>query len=741
MQDFLLENSLTASTIKAPQSAVVKAAIDAINLILTTDNATLDDFQKITDAIEAIQDTLSVDDANYDTLQEIADKLKVAETKLATIATGAEVNVQADWNETNNTSDAFINNKPALGTASSKDVGTAAGNLQENGAVLNNSQTVETDATGKFITASKNTAYNANFGTGNTDVARGDASYLKADTYTQTEINNALATNSTNDRARANHTGTQAIATVTGLQTALDSKEATANKGVANGYASLDGSAKVPASQLPSYVDDVVEYANLASFPATGETGKVYIALDTNLTYRWSGSTYVKLNDVDLTNYFNKTTDTLDNVSAGTTNKHFTFTLEAKLNGIEDLAQVNIQSNFAATSGDAFILNKSTQYIPDSFDKRYVTDAEKTVIGNTSGTNTGDETTASIQTKRPLKTIEGQSLEGAGNIDLTKADVGLANVDNTSDADKPVSTAQQTALDGKLAKASNLSDVNNRQTALDNLTDVASATNEYVLTKDTTTGNAIFKPATGGGSGTNLSLGTTTVNTLDINSDTGTNVTIPAATPSHAGLFTTANKGKLDSIEPNATADQSDSEIKTAYENNANTNAFTDAEKTNLANQSGTNTGDEVAATESVAGIAEIATQAEAQAGTDNTNKFLNPLRNKQAFDAFLPQKFGTTSGTVAQGNDNRFIIKRLNILIGSSPSSQKKGVSFSYGATIGNPFFSLAMTSSNNNDAFCVKVINITSTSAYLEVYRADGSGWGDTNLACFVTIYSGTY
>lgn len=53
----------------------------------------------------------------------------------------------------------------------------------------------------------------------------------------------------------------------------------------------IDG--KVPASQLPSYVDDVLEYANIGAFPATGETGKIYIALDTNKTYRWSGSTYI----------------------------------------------------------------------------------------------------------------------------------------------------------------------------------------------------------------------------------------------------------------------------------------------------------------------------------------------------------------------------------------------------------------------------------------------------------------
>ena len=54
---------------------------------------------------------------------------------------------------------------------------------------------------------------------------------------------------------------------------------------------------KVPSSQLPSYVDDVVEVANYAALPATGETGKIYITLDTNLIYRWTGSTYVEIKD------------------------------------------------------------------------------------------------------------------------------------------------------------------------------------------------------------------------------------------------------------------------------------------------------------------------------------------------------------------------------------------------------------------------------------------------------------
>jgi predicted heme/steroid binding protein len=65
--------------------------------------------------------------------------------------------------------------------------------------------------------------------------------------------------------------------------------------GGANGVATLGGDGKVPSSQLPSYVDDVVEVANYAALPVTGETGKIYITLDNNKVYRWTGSTYVEI--------------------------------------------------------------------------------------------------------------------------------------------------------------------------------------------------------------------------------------------------------------------------------------------------------------------------------------------------------------------------------------------------------------------------------------------------------------
>ena len=91
--------------------------------------------------------------------------------------------------------------------------------------------------------------------------------------------------------------------------------ESSANKNAANGYAGLDGSGKVAAAQLPSYVDDVLEYADQASFPGTGEASKIYVALDSNKTYRWSGSGYIEISP---------SPGTTDSLTEGSTNLYFT---------------------------------------------------------------------------------------------------------------------------------------------------------------------------------------------------------------------------------------------------------------------------------------------------------------------------------------------------------------------------------------------------------------------------------
>lgn len=64
-----------------------------------------------------------------------------------------------------------------------------------------------------------------------------------------------------------------------------------------NGIATLDGGGKVPAAQLPSYVDDVLEYPAKNVFPATGEVGKIYVASNNGKIYRWSGSQYIEISN------------------------------------------------------------------------------------------------------------------------------------------------------------------------------------------------------------------------------------------------------------------------------------------------------------------------------------------------------------------------------------------------------------------------------------------------------------
>ncbi len=78
-------------------------------------------------------------------------------------------------------------------------------------------------------------------------------------------------------------------------------------KGQPSGVVPLNSSTKIDALYLPSYVDDVLEFANLSSFPVTGETGKIYVAQNTNKTYRWSGSTYVEISPSDVNSVAGKT--------------------------------------------------------------------------------------------------------------------------------------------------------------------------------------------------------------------------------------------------------------------------------------------------------------------------------------------------------------------------------------------------------------------------------------------------
>lgn len=139
-----------------------------------------------------------------------------------------------------------------------------------------------------------------------------------------TKITSDISVNTTGNAATA--TALETSRTINGVAfdgtsdiviEAVDSiaRIAVSEKGQADGVASLDGSGRVPAGQLPSYVDDVLEFADLATFPAEGEAGKIYVALDSNKVYRWSGSTYIQVNDAVSTSDTAETLATARNIA------------------------------------------------------------------------------------------------------------------------------------------------------------------------------------------------------------------------------------------------------------------------------------------------------------------------------------------------------------------------------------------------------------------------------------------
>jgi hypothetical protein len=272
----------------------------------------------------------------------------------------------------------------------------------------------------------------------------------------------------------------------------------------------------IPSAQLPSYVDDVLEYNNLASFPASGESNKIYVAVDTKIIYRWSGSTYVEISP---------SPGSTDSVPEGSVNKYYTDArasaaapvqsvagktgtvtlakLDVGLGNVDNTSDTdkpissatqtalnlyrkirNITLGFSVPS--AITAEKNTEYVfntnnligPIVVGNFVINDPPSASLGDAyivnkpSGTMhnvviggvTYDKASKFIiyrhyslngvifswQTRfySSVDSVAGKT----GVVTLTKEDVDLGNVDNTSDANKPVSTATQNALDGKANK-------------------------------------------------------------------------------------------------------------------------------------------------------------------------------------------------------------------------------------------------------------------------------------------------
>lgn len=237
------------------------------------------------------------------------------------------------------------------------------------------------------------------------------------------------------------------------------------SKGAPNGLASLNESGIIPSDQLPSYVDDVIEVDTFSNLPGTGESGKIYIVQDTNLTYRWSGTAYVEiskslaLGETSSTAYpgdkGKATTDKLNripdklitdavNVNQSTTEAVLNFTTYR-----QEAQQVgrNTLTITSATTSQAGLMSSS--------DKTKL-DGLKDQAGITSDID-------AVQTN-----LETHINNKSNPHEVTKDQVGLSEVDNTSDANKPISTATQNALDSKF----NASDGNALKQTIENMPDL-----------------------------------------------------------------------------------------------------------------------------------------------------------------------------------------------------------------------------------------------------------------------------
>jgi len=138
---------------------------------------------------------------------------------------------------------------------------------------------------------------------------------------------------------------------------------------------------------IPSQVKS---YANLAGFPATGSLKTIFIAEDTNKTYRWTGSAYVEISATAASTW-GAITGTLSSQTDLQTALNAKVTGNTAITGATK-TKVTYDSKGLVTAG----ADATTADIADSLNKRYVTDANLTTIGNTSGINTGDQTLSGL---------------------------------------------------------------------------------------------------------------------------------------------------------------------------------------------------------------------------------------------------------------------------------------------------------------------------------------------------------
>lgn len=297
------------------------------------------------------------------------------------------------------------------------------------------------------------------------------------------------------------------------------------SKGAPSGLASLNESGIIPSAQLPSYVDDVIEVDTFSNLPGTGESGKIYIVQDTNLTYRWSGTDYVEiskslaLGETSSTAYpgdkGKATTDKLNRIP----DKLITDTVNVKQSTTEAVL------NFTTYRQEAQQIGRNTLTITSATTSQagLMSSSDKTKLDGLKDQAGIISDINAVQTN-----LETHINNKSNPHKVTKDQVGLGNVDNTSDANKPISNATQTALNGKFSAT----DGNALKQRVDNIPELVATD----ITVDSDNDSV------------NISLDKTSIvdGTLS-----GTTININSATASKAGILVPTDKSKIDKIITN----------------------------------------------------------------------------------------------------------------------------------------------------------------------------------------------
>lgn len=378
-------------------------------------------------------------------------------------------------------------------------------------------------------------------------------------------------------------------------------------KGQPNGVASLDSNGVVPSTQLPSYVDDVIEVDTKVDLPTTGEKDKIYIVVTDETsngdvsTYRWTGTAYAMvsntLNASDVKALYESNVDT----------NEFTDAEKTKLSETEITSQLN-DRDVANRDRINHTGTQSIDTVTETLGLKVMTAEERvrldvggalittattvtTAINELASVKVDKIVDSSLVPDTKVSLYDSHIIDTANPHAVTKAQVGLSNADNTSDNVKNVLSATKWTA----ARTITLSGDVSGSVSVDGSANVTITTtiqpNSVALGTDTT-GNYMVGVTAGSGLSVSHTQGegstatitnsapnvTTNITTMHnstnvvVNSSDGTNGTINAATTSLAGVMSASDKTKLNGIETNAKDDQVASEVPVTPKGNLSSN-------------------------------------------------------------------------------------------------------------------------------------------------------------------------